>query len=226
MDTIQPNKRRKRRTKKSTDGGKAWSIANVLSSEFDGLPFDGKWLDAIGQPELAHSWIIYGRSSSGKTTFNIQLAKYISKFERVIYNSLEEGLSKSMKAAYKRAGLTEGDKNVILIKESMKKLAERLEKPKSPNVVFIDSIRYTRMKWSDYQAFCKRFPGKIIVWVSHAKGKEPKGALAEDILYDSFVKIYVEGFRAFISSRFSEGGDASIDIWPEGAEKYWGELNN
>ncbi len=217
--------KRKRRVKKPTNGGIAWSIYNVLKAEFEGIQLKGKWRDAIGSPELAHSWIIWGQSSSGKTTFNMQLAEHLSQFERVVYNSMEEGLSASIKAAFNRAGLNEKN-DMILVQETMADLTKRLEKPKSPNIVFIDSVRYTKMKWADYQKFCARFPDKILIWVSHAKGKEPKGALAEDIRYDAFVKIYVEGYRAFVSSRYTEGGESTIDIWKNGAIEYWGESLN
>ncbi len=204
--------------------GRALSVDNVLNARFSGLEFDGKWAQAFGQPELAHSWIIWGQSGSGKTTFNMQLAKYISGFERVLYNSLEEGLSASIQAAYKRAGLNKGDK-VTLVSESMKELEDRLSKKKSPKVVIIDSIRYTRFRWSQYERFCQRFPNKVLIWVGHAKGKDPKGSLAQDIRYDAFVKIYVEGFRAFITSRYSMENEGYIDIWQEGAAAYHGDLD-
>jgi hypothetical protein len=202
---------------------RALSVDNVLNAKFNGLQFEGKWKLVIGTPPRAHSWAIWGQSASGKTTFNFQLAKYISQFERVLYNSLEEGLSMSIQAAYKRANITKTDK-VQLVSESMKDLEKRLLKPKSANVVFIDSTKYIRFRWADYERFCEMFPNKILIWVMHAKGSEPKGALAEDIRYDSFVKIYVEGFRAFISSRFTENGDGHIDVWPEGAKIYYAEI--
>ncbi len=201
---------------------RSWDVENVLNKKFKGLPFDGIWKEVFGQPERAHSWIIYGRSSSGKTTFNMQLVKYLSQFERVLYNSLEEGLSASIQTAYNRVGITNQNK-VTLVQESMKDLTARLEKHKSPNIVFIDSVRYTKMRWNDYQAFCQRFPNKLFIWVSHAKGKEPKGALANDIFYDAFVKIYTEGYRVFVSSRFTTGSESTMDIWKAGAAKYWGE---
>jgi hypothetical protein len=204
---------------------RAYSVDNVYNAKFNGLAFDGKWLDAFGKPERRHSWFIYGRTTSGKTTFNMQLAKYLSSFGRVIYDSLEEGLSASMQEAYNRVGMTRGNK-VILIEESIDDLIIRLKKPKSPNIAIIDSVRYTRLNWIRYKEFCAMFPNKLFIWIAHARGKEPKGALAEDIMYDSFVKIYTEGYRAFISSRFSSGGESTIDIWPEGAAQYWAELNN
>lgn len=203
---------------------RALSVDNVLNAKFNGLQFEGKWKQTIGIPEIAFSWCIWGQSGSGKTTFNFQLAKYISQFERVLYNSLEEkGLSASIQAAYNRANITRKDK-VQLIYEPMKELEKRLLKPKSANVVFIDSVKYTRFRWTDYERFCLLFPKKIFIWVMHAKGKEPKTALDVDIRFDCFVKIYVEGYRAFISSRFTANADGYLDIWPEGAKNYYGEI--
>ena len=201
---------------------RAWTAKNVLEAKFKGLDFTGEWERVFGKPERAHSWIIWGRSSSGKTTFCFKLAKYLGEFERVLYNSMEEGLSKSIQRTYQRSGISEKN-GVLLVNESMEALANRLRQHKSPNVVFIDSVKYTRFKWDDYERFCAEFPSKIFIWVTHAKGKEPKGALSEDIWYDSFVKIYVEGFRAFVSSRFSEMSESKMDIWPEKAAKYWAE---
>jgi replication-associated recombination protein RarA len=197
---------------------------NVLNAKFNGIEFEGKWAEVIGQPERRHSWIVWGQSGSGKTTFNMQLAKHISLFEQVLYNSMEEGVSASIQEAYRRAGITSRDR-VNLVSEGMKDLQTRLERKKSPSVVFIDSIKYTRFRWADYQAFKARFPNKLLIWVGHATGKEPKGALAEDIRYDAFVKIYTEGFRAFVTSRVRTGGESYIDIWPEGAISFHGELH-
>jgi hypothetical protein len=202
--------------------GRAWTAENVSKAKFKGLEFTGKWEKVFGKPERAHSWTIIGKSRNGKTTFSFQLANYLGNFEKVLYNSREEGLSKSIQMTYKRVGL-ENSKNVLLINESLEELAVRLSQHKSPNIVIIDSIKYMRLNWQKYERFCAEFPNKLFIWVGRSQGKEPKGAITEDIWYDSFVKIYVEGFRAFISSRFSEGADGEMDIWPEGAKKYWGE---
>jgi GTPase SAR1 family protein len=201
---------------------RALTAENVLSAKFRGLQLEGQWGEVIGQPERAYSWIIWGQSGSGKTTFNMQLAKHISQFENVLYNSMEEGMSVSIQKAYQRAGITPSDR-VLLVSESMQDLSIRLSRKKSPSVVIIDSVKYARLRWNDYLRFCQRFPNKIKIWIAHADGKEPKGSLASDIRYDCFVKIYVEGFRAFVTSRFSDGKGSHIDVWPEAAQDYWGE---
>ncbi|MFZ4545959.1 MAG: ATP-binding protein [Bacteroidales bacterium] len=201
---------------------RAYSVDNVLNARFNGIEFTGEWERVFGKPERAHSAIIWGQSGSGKTTFNMQLAKYLSTFEPVAYNSMEEGLCKGIQDAYNRVGLTK-EMPMQLLSESMAEFTKRLLRKKSPNIAFIDSVKYTRFSWNAYEDFCKMFPHKLLIWVAHAKGKEPKGALAEDIRYDSSIKIYTEGFRAFVTSRYSTNSASSMDIWPKGAADYWGE---
>ena len=41
-------------------------------------------------------------------------------------------------------------------------------------------------------------------------------------MYDASQKVYVEGYRAFSKGRFN-GPKMQIDVWPEEAEKYWGD---
>ena len=79
---------------------RAYSSANIRSARFKTVDFDGAWLASIGMPVLRGTWLIYGGSGSGKTSFCLQLAKYLSQFGRVLYNSLEQGLSPTMQAAW------------------------------------------------------------------------------------------------------------------------------
>lgn len=202
---------------------RAWTVNNVLNAKFEGMPFTGEWERVFGHPMRTGSWTIHGHSGSGKTTGCFQLANYLSQFERVLYNALEEkGLSSTIQNTYNRIGM-DGN-NISLVYENMQELANRLRKHKSPNIVFIDSIKYTRLRnFNQHQAFVDEFPKKLFIWVGHAKGKEIKGALAEDIYYDSHVKIYIEGYRMFVISRYSQDAESSFDIWTKGAKNYWGE---
>lgn len=203
---------------------RAWSVKNVLDAKFDGMSFDGEYRRVFGRPVRTGSWTIHGHSGSGKTTGFYQLVNYLSKFERVLVNELEEkGLSATVQTTYKRIEMD--GSNVSLVYENMEQLTARLRQHKSPNIVFINSIKYTRLRnFNQYQKFVDQFPNKLFIWIGHAKGKEIKGALAEDIYYDAHVKIYVEGFRMFVNSRYSEHAESTMDIWPEGAARYWGEI--
>ena len=205
---------------------RAYSNANIRAARFKTADFDGAWLASIGMPVLRGTWLIYGGSGSGKTSFCLQLAKYLSQFGRVLYNSLEQGLSPTMQSAWIAGGMEEAGRRVKLLdREGYDELFERLGKRQSPEIVIIDSINYLRgLRLSDYQLLSQRYRKKLFVVVAHEKGGEPKGALAQAIRYDADVKIRVEGYRAMVTSRYATGevgGDDYI-IWSDGASAYWG----
>lgn len=188
------------------------------------MEFDGEWLDMLGRPEMSGSWIIWGSSGSGKTRFALQLCKYLTRFGRVAYNSLEEGDSESLARAFDDVGMTEVSKRIILLDgEPIKELSERLLKRKSPDIIVVDSLQYTGMTYTDYKKLKSTHRNKLFVFISHADGKEPSGQVAKSVRYDSFVKIRTEGYRAFPVSRY--GGGNPFDIWAEEAEIYYRNKN-
>ncbi|MEG2276646.1 MAG: ATP-binding protein [Odoribacter sp.] len=207
---------------------KALTYKNIEDYKPVELAFSGRWEASFGCPEVKGSWLIWGNSGSGKTRFTLQLCKYLCQFGKVIYNSLEEGLSKSMQNAIIQVGMKEaGRRFIFLDMESMGDLEKRLEKRKSPDVIIIDSLQYFRMTQKDYDRFKKKFPNKLFVFISHAKGSEPKGAVAESIRYDAFVKVWIEGYKALPVSRYVKNGESeNFTIWAQGAEEYWGNKIN
>lgn len=187
------------------------------------LPFENEWLASIGSPELKGGWIIWGNSANGKTRFALQLARYMARFVRVAYDSLEEGLSLSMQKAIEDVGMSDVKRSFVLLdKETVPMLRERLTKQRSPQVVIIDSLQYTGLNYKDYTMLINEFPRKLFVLVSHADGREPRGNVAKSIKYDAFVKIYVEGYKAFAQSRY--GGGEPYVVWQKGAETYWNKI--
>lgn len=205
----------------------AVSVYELINTKFRTLPLRGNFKKLIGTPEISGSWFVYGDSGHGKTTFNMQLAKHLAQFEKVEYNTLEEGARASMREAVLEndmAGLPAG-RFKVLNRMPIEALKKRLRKPRSARIIFIDSVQYTFMTKKDYKALQKEFPEHLFIWVSHVQGKRPLGALAIAILYDSDVKIYVEGFKAFSKSRMNRGTlSEPYVIWKEGAEQYYGEL--
>lgn len=206
---------------------RALSYKNIEDYKPVELEFTGKWEASFGRPEVKGSWLVWGNSGHGKTRFTLQLCKYLCQFGKVVYNSLEEGLSKSMQNAIIQVGMKEtGRRFIFLDMESLADLERRLEKRKSPDVVIIDSLQYFRMTQKDYDRFKKKFPNKLFVFISHAKGKEPKGSIAESIRYDAFVKVWIEGYTAFPVSRYVKNGESEpFTIWIQGADDYWGNIN-
>jgi len=203
---------------------RALSVSELYKKKFRTMPFTGEWLDLFGEPELSGCWLVWGESANGKTSFMMQLCKYLSQFGRVAYDSLEEGISESLKKAIDRANMMEVERRfIILHKEPIEELENRLNRRKSPDIVVIDSVQYTDLNKRTAKAFVDRHPRKLLIFVSHAQGKMPEGRTANAIRFDANVKIRVEGYRASIESRY--GGDKSRNhtIWHEGAAEYWGD---
>lgn len=201
----------------------AKGVREVLSMKFDTLDFEGVWHDAFGTPERRGVWFIWGNSGNGKTSFVMQLCKYLCRFGRVAYDSMEEGACLTMQNTLRRFGMIEVNRRFLLLdNEPIDQLELRMNRQKSPDFVVIDSFQYTQMSYRRYTQLKEAHRNKLIIFISHASGRLPTGRPAKDVMFDAALKIYVEGYRAFSKGRFL-GPVGHFDIWPEKALKYWGE---
>jgi len=201
---------------------RALSVTDLLNKKYKLFEFDGEWFEAFGNPERKGVWFVWGGSGNGKTTFVLDLIKNLAGFEKVAYNSLEEGGTHTMQRAFKRAGMIDVSRRVILIEgESIADLEDRMYKHKSAGVYVIDSLQYTGINYNEYKALKERHRDKLIIFISHADGKQPEGRSAKKIMYDAGLKIWVEGYKAFSKGRYIGSNGGVYTIWPEGAAKYW-----
>lgn len=206
---------------------RALTPSNIRNKKRKIYEFNGKWQKGFGNIERGTRMLIYGESGNGKTHFTFQLAKYLRKFGRVAYNSLELGDSLALAKIMDEAGI----KNEIIIydRETIEQITDRMKKHKSPDVLIIDSLQYFRddngngMNYKKYIEFTQELSHKTLLFISYGKGKNPIGKLAESVKFDADCKVFVKGFRAFITSRY--GGGEPIDIWEQGAREFWGEFN-
>ncbi|MCU7615633.1 hypothetical protein NZ698_00365 [Chryseobacterium sp. PBS4-4] len=201
---------------------KAISSTDLLSKKYDLITWDGEWFDNFDEPEASGTWFISGHSGNGKTSFLLELAKALSKFDRVLYNSLEEGDSLTMQKAWRRHQVSECKRKIQLIKEEPEELIKRLDKRQSPRFIIMDSFQYTGLTFEKYLALKRKFPKKLFIYNSQMDGNKPMGKTALRVQYDADLKIWVEGFKAFSKGRslgkyYAEG----LTIWEEGAQKYW-----
>lgn len=202
--------------------GRALTVNEVISRKRHTFPFTGAWADAFGQPECTGIWFIWGNSGNGKSSFLMQLCKELCKYDRVLYDSMEEGTSLTMHQSLQRHGMNEAGRRFRLLDdEDVDELSERLSKRKSWNIVVIDSFQYTGLTYEGYKALKRRCKDKLLIFISHAQGRSPRGSAATSVMYDATLKIWVEGFKAFSKGRFI-GPTGEYTIWDEGAEKYWG----
>lgn len=215
------------------DGGKklkrAVSIEELLKKKYRTFPFTGPIEKAMGQPERTGHWFIWGESGHGKTTFIMTLAKQITPYEKVLFNTLEEGTRMTMQMAVEENKLNQCPRGsfTILNKESIEDLKVRLRKRKSPNVIIIDSAQYTFIDRKEFFELDKEFgEKKLFIWSSHAKGKEPLGALAVAIKFHADLTFFIQGFKAFpVKARANRGVIAEpYVIWEEGAQNFHGSI--
>jgi len=197
--------------------------AELDAIKFEVFDFDAEWFEAFDQPEITGVWFIWGHSSNGKTSFTLKLIKYLTTFgKKVVYNSLEEGRRKTMQNAFRRAGMREVTGKVLLVQESMEESALRLKKRGSADVLVIDSFQYAGLSFKQYLAFKKLYPKKLIIIISQAEGKTPKGRAAKDVMFDADLKVWVEGHRAISKGRYI-GKKGYYTNWIDGAARYWGQ---
>lgn len=199
---------------------RAYSPGEVLNMKIPRYEFTGPWQASIGNPAKSGVWIIWGASGNGKSSFVMQLAKYMCNFGRVIYDSLEESTGLSFQMSLKRHKMDEVRKKLIIIdRESMDQLEERLQRRGSPGIVIIDSFQYSGLNYKTYKEFKERHPKKLFIFISHAEGLHPAGRSARKVEYDADVKIMVSCFQAWCKSRFMEKPGEPYVIWEEGAAK-------
>ncbi len=203
---------------------RAISVSELDKKKYKLFPFEGEFYDAFDRPEKKGVWFIWGNSGNGKTTFVLELVKYLAQFGKVGYNSLEEGSAHTMQKAFRNVGMSEVARKIILIEgESKEEISERLMKKQSPDFIVIDSFQYWQMAYKEYIAFKAKHKDKLIIFVSHADGKQPAGRASKSVMYDSSLKIWVEGYKAFSKGRYI-GSTGQYIIWPEGVIKYWGTI--
>lgn len=202
---------------------KALSPTDLLRMNIPSLELSEDWARVFGEPSKTGVWAVWGDTGSGKTAFCLELAKELSRHGKVVYNSLEQGVSLTMQQAIRRHQMDEIPKGRFnLISEDIATLSVRLSRKHSPDIVIIDSVQYTGLKVREFREFKRRHPSKLIIFVSQMKSGRPDGYLAEKVVYDADLKIFLQGYRAFSRGRtFGEDPNAYYTIWEEGAARYW-----
>lgn len=199
---------------------RAVSIDELTKMKFDELQLTPQFSKLLGKPERSGIWIIWGESFNGKTAFALQLAKELTGSGKVLYDTLEEGARKSFQKAVVTQNMQEvKSKFLIANRESIDELKVRLRRKKSADIIIIDSLQFSGLNKKEYKTFKEEFHNKLIIFISHADGKNPEGSLARFVKYDADVKIRVEGYKAMCLSRL--GGDKEpFVIWAKGAADF------
>ena len=200
--------------------GRTLSGKQVLSIKFDTVRLGGGWDDCLGEVELRGIWFFWGNSGNGKTSAVVSLCKELARFGRVLYNSREEYVGLSMQNTLRRYGIGELGSAFQVANLTTEELITKLSQRRSPRFVVIDSFQFMGFNYRTFRDFCDRFPGKLLIFVSRAYGKQPEGRSASSAMYDADCKIWVEGHKAISKGRFI-GKAGELVLWEDGARKYW-----
>lgn len=120
------------------------SSQDLLRADFDTIDFDGRWESFFGSPSRNFKCMIYGKAGSGKSTFAIQFAKYLSKDLglKVLYIASEEKFGYTLQEKIRRFNVA--NDNISF--------AEKLPLDITKyDVVFFDSVtnmRITPEEWA------------------------------------------------------------------------------
>ena len=143
---------------------KGLTARNVLATKFNTLGFDGVWRDAVGDPQLTGSWIDYGVRKTAKTTFAMMLSKYLSGFGPGGLQQRRGGQFANDPNGCRPRRSARGGRppGCYLDRESKDELCERLRRQRSADIVFIDSVQFMDLKFSEYKDLKRRFPHEAI----------------------------------------------------------------
>lgn len=204
--------------RKKSNLPRAWTVENMMNYRPKTIAFEGKWRASLGTPEYYGDILIFGTPKNGKTDFAVQLARYLTNFGRVLYNSCEEGMSASMQNTLRRNNMMGVRERFHLVCEDFDTLRLRLSKNRSANFVFIDSIQKMELSISQYRNLRESFPCKTFIFVSHIdNSRRPDGLTARTVRRYSDAVVYVNLFVATPVCR--GGGGEPYVIWPEYAAK-------
>ncbi len=179
-------------------------IAEFLEKKFPTFEFTEHWLQMFGEPEKNFRMLIKGREKNGKTTWTLFFTKYLSQFGKVYYNSHEEGISKTLQNAMQACNMLEvAGKVMILHKESVEDLEQRLEASGSPRFVVLDSADYMKLTEDQYKKLIHKFPNKSFIIISWSDTKdEPLSAHAKRIAKRVDIVVTIKNYTVYAKSRF------------------------
>lgn len=203
---------------------KVLTLKQLLAKKYEYLEdLPKEILESLGRLVMGFVMIIWGESGNGKSNFVMQVLQRLVKYGNVLYVGLEEGHQATMQRIAAEHFSLEDSAKIKFANHTMNyaALMAVLKRKKSARIVVIDSVQYWNITVEDYKELKETFPKKIFIFLSHTKGKNPDGKTADKIKYDSDIKIFVQGYVAFIRSRFQ--GNKPYVIWEQGARKYWGK---
>lgn len=203
-------------------------MARIMSSKslsqkrFYTIQLEKRFAEMFGVPERNFKMIIYGKSTSGKSTLALQFASSLAKtIGKVLYNAFEEGHNKTISDTINKRELVhsrfyvadrmEYDELVLKIKKNHYRAA------------FIDSVKFMDFTYEQYKDLTKTYPKKSLIFIAHGDKLGTVEGMASSILKACDIKVYVEFGKAHVWSRYT-GKTATFQLFKHSNNSAQGEL--
>jgi len=175
-------------SKKSVELGRM-TLADLNAQKFDTINLGSEY-EFIGEPESNFYMVVHGQPGNGKSTWALNFAHYLSNnFGKVLYNSSEEGFSKSLQNKSKDM---RSDYLFFSNLRTFDDLKKEIEKGRY-RFIFIDSINDMKISPEELQQLRNKNKKSGFVGVLQAtKGGNFKGS--NDFAHDCDIKIRFENY--------------------------------
>lgn len=152
----------------------------------------GEYSHLLGDIDGKCTIMCYGSSGSGKSTFVVKLADYLAgKYGKVIYNSHEEKLNKSLQQRVQNLNISNA--NLYFAPAwDFETLMEKILKLKY-RVVVIDSVQYMKFTYEQLIQLKERFKKRNIILILVSFGSAlGKTDGADKLLFASDIKMHFQ----------------------------------
>ena len=181
------------------------------------FPFTGAWEASLGRPAKSGTWLVWGHSGNGKSSFVMQLGRKLCGWGPVLYVSYEEGVKMEFQRRLKYLHMSEvKSRFTVVTDDTLEELTERLSRPRSARFVIIDSFQYSGWTYEQAKGLVDQFPRKGFVFVSQEYKGQPLGKAAIRLRYMADMKVRVAGYKAYCQGRATGDPGSYYTVWEEG----------
>lgn len=192
---------------------KILTVRNIYNLHEEYLPLSGVLARVLGEKTRSGAWLIYGAEKNGKTTFALTVANTLSRVEKVLYVSAEEGVEAEFRQTMMRSGVSEDNGRIHFTDYTpVVNLEEYLAKRRAAKIIFIDNLTVyaEELKGGNLFNLIKTHSDKLFVFIAHEKNGEPYNATARMCKRLAKVIVRVRGLVAEVGGR-CPGGRIIID---------------
>jgi deoxyadenosine/deoxycytidine kinase len=138
--------------------GKPVPLTNFVKTSFVVIPFTGKWLKLIGNPQLPMKIMMYGNPGGGKSSLAMMLAYYLASEhgQKVLIVSKEEGFNFTVKEKAKRLNCIH--ENIHIVDTLPTNIS-------GYDLIILDSVNSLRLSASDMRELYAKHPETSFVVV-------------------------------------------------------------